>query len=407
VSTVDEFDGMSTGQRIRHFRQRAGMTRPVLGGLVGRSAEWIKAVETDRLLTPRLPLLVRLAEVLGVDDLARLTGEQRLTTATYTRGAHEALPEVTRMLATYPVLTSGVTPVAAADLAERVTQAWGLWHGTKRHRTAISGLLPSLLQDAQTATRLLDGAERRSALRSLAQTYHLVQLFLSFQPVPELVTLTSDRAFIVAQDADDPHAIAAAAWYLNHVFRDANQQHEARVQLATDAAELLSPERDTESRALWGLMQLAVALSHAKIGHEGDAWRSWDEADRAAQALPNGYVHPWLLFGRGMVDAYAITMNTNLVRSRDAIRAADRLDLSTMPSATRRSFHTIETARAYQQRREPVATVHLLRKAYDESPDTVRFNLFARSTVTELRERGGSTVRSDVQDLARKLDIAS
>ncbi|MQA17835.1 MAG: helix-turn-helix domain-containing protein, partial [Pseudonocardiaceae bacterium] len=64
---------MSTGQRVRHFRQRAGMTRPVLGGLVGRSPEWIKAVETDRLLTPRLPLLIRLAEVLGVDDLARLT----------------------------------------------------------------------------------------------------------------------------------------------------------------------------------------------------------------------------------------------------------------------------------------------------------------------------------------------
>jgi len=154
-------------------------------------------------------------------------------------------------------------------------------------------------------------------------------------------------------------------------------------------------------------LQLAVALSHAKIGREGDAWRSWDEADRAAQALPNGYVHPWLLFGRGMVDAYAITMNTNLVQSRDAIRAADRLDLSAMPSVTRRSFHTIETARAYQQRREPVATVHLLRKAYDESPDTVRFNLFARSAVTELRERGGSTVRSDVQDLARKLDVVS
>ena len=404
---VDELDGMSTGQRVRHFRQRVGMTRPVLGGLVGRSAEWIKAVETDRLLTPRLPLLVRLAEVLEVDDLARLTGEQRLTTATYTRGAHDALPTVARALATYPVLISGVTPVAAVDLAERVTQAWGLWHGTKRHRTAIAGLLPSLLQDAQTATRLLDGTERRSALRSLAQTYHVVQLFLSFQPAPELVTLTSDRAFIAAQDADDPHAMAVAAWYRNHVFRDANQQHEARVQVATDAAALLSPEQDTESRALWGLLQLAAALSHAKIGHDGNAWRSWDEADRAVRALPVGYVHPWLLFGRGMVDAYAITMNADLVQSRDAIRAADRLDLSTMPSATRRSFHTIETARAYQQRREPVATVHLLRKAYDESPDTVRFNLFARSTVTELRDRGGATVRADVQDLARKLDAVS
>ncbi|MGH3978206.1 MAG: helix-turn-helix domain-containing protein [Pseudonocardiaceae bacterium] len=404
---MDDLDGMSTGQRVRYFRERAGMSRPVLGGLVGRSAEWVKAMETDRLLTPRLPLLVRLAEVLEIDDLARLTGEQRLTTATFTRGAHEALPGVARALANYPVLTSGITPVPAADLAERVTQGWGLWHGTKRHRTAIAGQLPSLLKDTQNATRLLDGAERRSALRSLAQTYHLVQLFLSFQSVPELVTMTGDRGFTAAREADDPRAMAGAAWYLNHVFRDAGQQHEARVQLAVDAAALLAPERDAESRALWGLLQLGVALSHAKIGHEGDAWRYWDEADRAVRALPAGYLHPWLLFGRGMVDAYAITMNADLTHGRAAIRAADRLDLSAVPSATRRSFHTIETARGYQQRKEPVATVHLLRKAYDESPDTVRFNLFARSTVLELRDHGGATVRSDVTDLARKLDVAS
>jgi DNA-binding transcriptional regulator YiaG len=37
--------GRTTGERIKHFRTRAGMSRPVLGGLVGRSAEWVKAVE--------------------------------------------------------------------------------------------------------------------------------------------------------------------------------------------------------------------------------------------------------------------------------------------------------------------------------------------------------------------------
>ncbi|MGH4015166.1 MAG: helix-turn-helix domain-containing protein [Pseudonocardiaceae bacterium] len=42
---MDDLAGMTTGQRVRHFRQRAGMTRPVLGGLVGRSDEWVKAVE--------------------------------------------------------------------------------------------------------------------------------------------------------------------------------------------------------------------------------------------------------------------------------------------------------------------------------------------------------------------------
>ncbi|MGH3656655.1 MAG: helix-turn-helix domain-containing protein, partial [Micromonosporaceae bacterium] len=32
-------DHESFGDRLRRYRQRAGMSRPVLGGLVGRSAE--------------------------------------------------------------------------------------------------------------------------------------------------------------------------------------------------------------------------------------------------------------------------------------------------------------------------------------------------------------------------------
>lgn len=51
----------------------------MLGGLVGRSGEWVKAVETDRLLTPRIPLLLRLAEVLKVDNLAQLAKRHALT----------------------------------------------------------------------------------------------------------------------------------------------------------------------------------------------------------------------------------------------------------------------------------------------------------------------------------------
>jgi hypothetical protein len=81
--------------------------------------------------------LVRLAEVLKVDDLSLLTGEQKLSSATYGRAMHEKLPVVSQALATYPVLTSDVVPVPASELAERVTQLWELWHGTKRHRTAM------------------------------------------------------------------------------------------------------------------------------------------------------------------------------------------------------------------------------------------------------------------------------
>lgn len=399
--------GTPFGDRLRRHRERAGMSRPVLGGLVGRSGDWVKGLETGRLLTPRLPLLLRLAEVLGVPDLAALTGDERLTAATYTKAAHEQLPAVARALATYTVAPANSTSAQAdlAGLTDRVRQAWELWHGARRHRTAVAGLLPGLLDEARTAVRQADGVERRHALALEAQIYHLAQLFLSFQPQPELVTLTGDRAMMAAQDADDPIAMAAAAWYLNHVYRDAGQQHEARVQLALDTSQLLSPERGEEDQALFGLLHLAAALSFAKVGREGDAWRHWDHADWAAAALGDRYVHPWLMFGRGTVDAYAVTMLADLARERDATRRADQLELESIPSATRRSFHMIETARAYHQRREELASVTLLRRAYEESPDTSRFNLFTRSALLDMAEHGGTTVRPDAESLARELRL--
>ena len=39
-------DSVSFGERLQQLRLRAGLTRPVLGGLVGRSTGWVKAVET-------------------------------------------------------------------------------------------------------------------------------------------------------------------------------------------------------------------------------------------------------------------------------------------------------------------------------------------------------------------------
>lgn len=396
----EDIGGRTVGRRIRHYRERAGLSRPVLGGLVGRSAEWVKAVESGRLLAPRLPLLIRLAEVLEVADLADLTGEARLSASSWTKAGHESLPAVSAALADYAVVGGDEPPPSAAELDAQVRQAWTLWHGSRRQRTAVAVVLPELITTARTSVRRLDGTDRRRASAALAQVYHLAQLYLSFQPVPALVLLAGDRAMNAAQDADDPHAMAAGAWYLNHVYRDAGQQHEARIALAEQTATMLRPDEGGEDLARWGLLHLALALSYAKTGRDGDAWRHYDEAARAARALPPGYSHPWLIFGVGMVDAYAVTMLADLMRPGEAVAAADRLDVAAIPSATRRSFHLAETARAYSLRREPIATVHLLRRAHEESPDTARFSLFARSTLGELRESGGSTIRAEAAALA-------
>lgn len=393
------------GQRVRRVRERRGLTRAVVGGLVGRSAEWVKAVENGRLQMPRLPLLLRLADVLGVQDLAELTGDERIAAATYNKSAHDALPAVRAALTTYRLHGSVREPESADELAARVRQAWTLWHGIGGHRTSVAAILPDLLADAQYAARTLEAGDRRRALVALAETYHLSQLFLSFQPVPELVLLTGDRAMTAAQDADDPHAIAVAAWYTNHIFRTAGERHEARIDLAMQAVKLVPPDRSHEDLVRWGLLHLAAALSYAKVGRRGDAERYWDRADEAARKLGTDYAHPWLIFGKGMVDAYAITMQADLMRSGDAIKAATTIDLSPMPSATRRSFHLIETARAYSMQGEDVAVVHLLRKAYQASPETARFSQFARSAVFELTSARNTVIREEVNGLVHDLGI--
>ena len=47
---------------------------------------------------------------------------------------------------------------------------------------------------------------------------------------------------------------------------------------------MLRPDSGGEDLARWGLLQLAVALSYARTGRAGDAWRHHDEADRAARS---------------------------------------------------------------------------------------------------------------------------
>ncbi len=395
---------LTFGQRVQRARMRSGKTRAYVADVMGHSVEWMKGIENDRFKMPGLPKLLRLAHTLGVEDITELTGDDRITAATYTKAEHTALPRIRHALTRYQLRPADREPEPANVLAARTRQAWKLWHAEGDHRTAIVALLPALLDDTQHSARLLEGADRRRAQVAAAEAYHLAQLFLSFQPAPDLVYLTGDRAMAAAQDADSPRAIAAAAWYMNHVHRDAGEAAEARVDLAEQAAALIPQADDPDHIARRGLLYLAVALSYAKTGQQGDAWRYWDKADAAARQLGD-YAHPWLIFGRGIVDGYAITMHNDLVQPVKALEIADSLDLGTIPSATRRSYHLIETARAHSLLDEGAAAVSYLQRAFRESPETIQYNLFTRGVLPELVRSGPRMVREDAQVLAQELGV--
>ncbi|MEV0154753.1 helix-turn-helix transcriptional regulator [Micromonospora sp. NPDC050686] len=394
-------DSMTFGARLRAHRERAGKTRPVLGGLVGRSAEWVKALENGRLLPPRLPMLLRLAEVLEISDLADLTGDQSLPVASVTRAGH---PDIDNVAAAMQRATAPVGEPTPVDvLRGLVDQAWTLWHRSTIERTEVAAVLPGLLADAQRSVRRLDGVARRQALVELARVYHLTQLYLAHQPCPELVWLAADRAMLAAQEADDPCAIAVAAWYYAHVYRGSNQT-DAAEQVLVDAAGRIDPAADGEQLARWGQAQLGIALGHSKAGRAGKAWRAWDAAEGAGRRLGSGYAHPWLMFGPAACATYAITIETDLCRPGEAVRRADTADFRALPSHTRRAAALIEATRAHLLNRGEVAAVHLLGRALRESVDTVRHHPYARTVALELSNRPG-TVGEDARDLALAIGV--
>lgn len=102
---------LPVGRRIQLLRERRGLSRAVVAGLCGRSESWLKKIEQGTRQAVRLPTLLRLAEVLRVDDLTALTG-QHLPLAVYGKPTHQATPALQQAMMTYPL---GTTPEADAD----------------------------------------------------------------------------------------------------------------------------------------------------------------------------------------------------------------------------------------------------------------------------------------------------
>src|SRR5579875_261586 len=177
---LDDLAGKRTGERIQILRERKGLSRPVLAGLVGMSASWLKGIERGTRLPPRLPLLVKLAEALSVGDVAVLAGidldlgAASVPVSSFARIPHDAVPAI-REAVRDPLLVLPDDAPDVAALAGRTADAWRLWHQSPQHRTDVGRVLPRLVTDARVAARSAQGADRRAANAALADVYALVQ----------------------------------------------------------------------------------------------------------------------------------------------------------------------------------------------------------------------------------------
>ncbi|MBF6206588.1 helix-turn-helix domain-containing protein [Streptomyces gardneri] len=386
------------------------MSRPVLAGLVGRSAEWLKAVENGRLQTPRLPMLLRIARALELNDLAELTGDgHAVPVAVFAGERHAALTDVQSALADYRLPATNPS-VSIEHLATRLRQAWHVRHASPDHRTQLGSLLPGLIRDAQSAARS-PGGDRRAARRVLAGVYQLADFFVAYQPAPELVWLVADRALNEGYEADDPYLIASGAWSMVQALRDSGRWGEG-IALARTAITQLEPHLDRDEasddwRGIAGALQAEIAYVQARRGRYGEAWASWEAAHRIAQRLGPTYRHVQTSFSMPVMQAHATTLGVELRRAGEGLRAARGFDAARIASVPRRSRHFIEVARAHYQRDEYVAALAMLDKSERTAPETIRYNGYAREMLHTLLKRPPSGMQDDVRALCDRVGVTT
>ncbi|MFJ9419747.1 helix-turn-helix domain-containing protein [Streptomyces sp. NPDC101227] len=99
------------GQRMRILRERRGMSRIVLAGLIGMSPSWVKRIENGQLQTPGLDMILRIAEALRVRVLTELTGRTSMRVDLFTGPGHPRLAAVRAAVNEFPVTGDRPAPV--------------------------------------------------------------------------------------------------------------------------------------------------------------------------------------------------------------------------------------------------------------------------------------------------------
>ncbi len=407
-ATPDPYrEQLAFGQRLQILRTRRGLTREQLGGLMGKSGEWVKALETGRLRVPRLETVLRFAEVLRVRDLSDLTGDQSMKTSLFTGPGHPRFAAVREALNALQ-LGAGREAPPAAHMSARLARAWQARHSAPNHRDVIGSLLPDLILDAQAAVRSADTvADRKAAQARLAEVYFLAQFFCAYQPDAPLVWRVAERGMMAAQDSEDPHAIGLAAWLTTQAHRESTHLDAAdAVTMETlRYLEPLLPDAGADVRAVAGALTVEAGLTAARRGETGTAWRFWDEARRLAAGLPDGYFHPVTSFSWAVIGAHAVTVAVELHQGGESTRQAARAEAEAIPSRPRRARHRIEQARAYHLDAQPDVALATLAQAHEAAPETVQYNGYAKRIVLEEAASRSPARRRRASELAQRLGL--
>lgn len=398
------------GRRVRYWRQRRNLDRKHFADLVGRSTSWLDKIETGERGLLRLPMLGRVAEVLGIDPSALVDGLAASRAADCVDGVE--VRAIRAALGQYPSLSPAGgdrPPVTLPQVARQFAYVEHAWSSS--HFTVVARHLPTLLGDAQAVVLSSPDADQVTAGRALVGVYRLASSMLLKFECNDVAWLAADRAMHTAVAIDDTVALARATRSVARAMAGTGQRADAAAAL-TGMADRMQPELATREHgllSLYGMLFLAASITAAGQEDGALALAMHHEAEAAAHRMGPQHETHHTSFGRANVAVHRVAALVRLHEPGRALEYAGRIDPALVaalpPERKVNLLLDLTAARTHTGRYDDA--VRAMSEAEQVAPEEVRCRPLAHGLLQLLLDNTSGESYRVVRQMATRAGVAA
>lgn len=404
--------GSEFGDRVRRYRQRAGLSQYNAGLMMGYSEDWWSKVERGIRPVDKFSNLVRMAEILGIDDLAELTGAP-VSYAVADTPHHSSIAGIRSAMLGLPDLRGAAIRGAVLPqpvLARRVEDAWDIYDHDKSRYDRLGPMLPELIGQAYRTSRNAGDGDALAAQRDLISVHHLLQVYLKRLGEKELAWLAADRALTMASELGDRTWIGASAWNLGAIALNRGESDIA-LQLAQDAIATMTPlpeDASAELLSVYGALHLVAVIACARSGNSGRGWDYLRQAEAIARRQGVDANHFRTSFGPTNVLMHGVHLAGEEGDYTEALRLADDVDVAGVMGVLpleRVTRYLAELLQGHRLKGDRLGMLYTLKEIVGLSPVEARHYSTVREGARDLIRHGGARHRAEAEALVSALGV--
>jgi len=318
------------------------------------------------------------------------------------------LAEVERALFTYrSVALADLRQLPTLDeLGEQISATKQAWYTSPSKYSDALRVLPDLIVHSERAVYEHDRSVQ--ACRQISELYQLARQVLKHLGRVDLGGMVSDRAMRYAEETEDPLLVAAATWSLGHAMLS-DDMPAGSLEVAMKGREALEPllsDGTPELFSLYGGLLLLGAIASLRTG---DPWRAREllrePAHNAALRAGEGCNYHQTVFGPTNVAIHMVSVEHEQGEISEALRLADDVDISLIPSLERKTSHLYQVAQCYDCRKNDAAVFVHLKMAERLCPQDFQHNRGVRSMVSTLVKRAKPSYAPEVRKFAGRIGL--